>query len=94
MLSEDPDTAASTIIRAIEYGESEAILSLTGKIAAFIQGIAPSWVSSMMSMANKFLPDAVTGSDLTLKGYEAESELSRGPVAILSDRQAARNNEI
>ncbi|MEO5602990.1 MAG: SDR family NAD(P)-dependent oxidoreductase [Cyclobacteriaceae bacterium] len=93
MFSQDPDTAAATILKAVEYGESEAILSLTGKFATLIQGFAPTWVNTLMSLANKYLPDGITGGNQTLKGAEAESALSQGPIARLSDKQAARNNE-
>lgn len=93
LLAQSPDEAAQTIIKAIEYGESEAVLSLSGKVATFIKGFAPAWVNTLMGIANKFLPEAVTGNNMTIKGSEAESELSQGPVAMLSDKAAVRNNE-
>jgi short-subunit dehydrogenase len=94
LLSQDPDNAAETILKAVQYGEPEAILTLTGKIATFIQGLAPSWVNTLMSVANKILPEAVTGSYSTIKGAAAESALSQGPIARLSDRAGMRNNEM
>lgn len=93
LLAQDPDEAAQTIIKAIEYGESEAVLSLSGKVATFIKGFAPGWVTTLMGIANKFLPEAVTGNNMTIKGSEAEPELSQGPVAMLSDKTEVRNNE-
>ena len=94
LLSQDPNHTAERIVQAIEYGESEVRLSLNGKIATLIQGFAPRWVSLLMSITNKLLPEAVTGGYESKKGWEAESELSRGPVSRLSDEAAARNNEI
>jgi short-subunit dehydrogenase len=93
LFTQDPDKAAEIIIKAIEYGESEPILSLTGKAANLVKGFAPGWVNVLMGIANKFLPEAVTGNNTTIKGWEAESELSQGPVSRLSDKAAARNNE-
>lgn len=93
LLSQDPDTAAKRIIEALEYGESELTLSLTGKLAGFIKGFAPQWVSLMMAVANKLLPDAVTGNNTAVKGWQAESALSQGPISRLSDNAATRNNE-
>ena len=93
MLSQDPDTSARRIIEAIEYGESELTLTLTGKLAGFAKGFAPQWVNLMMAVANKLLPDAVTGNKTTLKGWQAESALSQGPISRLSDNAATRNNE-
>lgn len=92
LITKDPDNVASTIIKAIEYGESEAVLSLSGKVATFVKGVAPGWVSMLMSMTNKLLPEA-TGDNVTLKGWESESALSHGPVQDIGDRAAARNNE-
>lgn len=93
LLSQDPDKSARRIISAIVYGESEVTLSLTGKAASIVKGLAPGWVSMLMGFANRILPEAVTGNRESRKGYEAESELSKGPISRLSDRAAKRNNE-
>lgn len=93
LLSQNPDHTAERIIQALEYGESELTLSLTGKTASIVKGLAPGWVNALMSIANKILPDAVTGGSETLKGWQAESPLSSGPVSRLTDRAATRNNE-
>ncbi len=93
VFSKNPDHAAETIIRAIEYGESEVTFSMIGRVATFVKGFAPTWVNIMMSIANRLLPDAATGNKRTLKGWEAESELSHGPISDLTDKAAARNNE-
>lgn len=94
LLSQDPDKTAERIIDAIVYGESEVTLSLTGKAATLVKGFAPGWVNLLMSFANRLLPDAVTGNNQTLKGWEAESDLSQGPISGLTDRAARRNNEM
>lgn len=93
VLSMDPEVSAERIIRALEYGESEVTLSLNGKIATLIKALAPGWVNFMMAAANRLLPEAATGSD-SIKGWEAESSLSHGPISSLSDRAASRNNEL
>lgn len=94
LLSLAADAAARKIITALEYGESEAILSLSGKLASIVKGIAPGWVSMAMSLANTFLPEPVTGKMDSKKGYEAESERSQVPVAQRTDRAAVKNNEV
>jgi len=94
VFSQDPDKTARRVIQAIEYGESEVTLSLTGKVANLVKGFAPGWVNFMMGIANRLLPEAVTGNNSALKGREAESALSQGPISNLSDRAAARNNEL
>jgi short-subunit dehydrogenase len=94
LMSQDSAVAARQIIRALEYGESEAILSYTAKLATLIQGIAPRWVSALLTMTTKFLPDNSPGGQQPLKGANAETKRSRGPIAALTDRAAVRNNEI
>lgn len=92
IFAQDPDDAAHSIIKAIEYGNSEAILSLSGKVASLVKGFAPAWMNTLMSLANKFLPEAVTGNTMTLKGSEAAA-LSQGHVSMISDKASLRNNE-
>lgn len=91
--SQDADTAAKSIINAMEHGESETILSLSGKLASIVKGVAPGWVSAMMSMTNSMLPNP-TQNMQTKKGYQVESSLSKGKVASYSDRAAVKNNEL
>jgi short-subunit dehydrogenase len=94
LLSQKAEVAAEKIIQAIEYGKSETILTFTAKLATFVMGIAPQLVSTLMSVTNKFLPDNIPGGNESKKGFEAESDLSQGPVSSLTDREARRNNEL
>jgi NAD(P)-dependent dehydrogenase (short-subunit alcohol dehydrogenase family) len=94
LLSQNVSVAARNIIRALEYGETEAVLSMTAKLAVVLQGFAPSWVAHMLAVANRFLPADVAGGSTPKKGYEVESELSRGRIAAYTDRAAVRNNEM
>jgi len=94
ILSQKVDNAARRIIRAIEYGEAEAILGFTAKAATIMQGLAPRWVSFLLSLTNRLLPDNAGNGSTGIKGSRAESKRSRGPVSALTDRSAVRNNEI
>lgn len=93
LLAQRAEHAAVSIIDAMERGESEAILSLSGKFASIVKGFAPKWVGGLMTLANNFLPDATPNME-TKKGFEAESSKSRGPIAKYSDRAAIKNNEM
>lgn len=93
LLSQDPDNTAKRVIEAVEYGESEVTLTLAGRIAGVVKGFAPQWVNLLMGFASRLLPDAVTGNTTSVKGWQAESRLSQGPISRLTDRAAARNNE-
>jgi short-subunit dehydrogenase len=94
LMSQDVSIAARGIIQSLEYGKAEAVLSLTGKIATMINGVAPSWVSALLSLTNRLLPAPNAGATSPKKGHQVESKRSRGPVAALTDRAAIRNNEL
>lgn len=93
LLSQKVEFAARNIIKAIEFEKSEAILSTSAKLIALMKGVAPGWVNILLSLANQFLPDNVTGGYRSKKGYESESKSSQGWVSSLSDKAAKRNNE-
>jgi len=93
LLSQDPDHTARRIIEAIEYGEAEVTLSLSGKIAGVVKGIAPGWLSIVMGLVNKLLPESTTGNYSPKKGWQAESAYSTGPISRLTDKAAKKNNE-
>lgn len=93
LLSQDIEVAARNIIRALEFGESEAILSFTAKLTTLIKGFAPSWLNLLLSVVNRLLPDG-DGSTLEKKGYQSESAITRGGLARRSDDAALANNEM
>jgi NAD(P)-dependent dehydrogenase (short-subunit alcohol dehydrogenase family) len=92
-MSQDASEAANHVIKAIEYGDTETTFTLTAKIATFVQGFAPSWVTGFMTLANKLLPNS-TPSNVAKKGYQSESKYTRNRIAALTDRAAVRNNEV
>ena len=94
-LSQSAETSAAEIIKAIEQGESEAILSATAKVATILQGFAPGWMNLLMGIANKLLlPDAVAGGGVSKKGYESESTRTIAATGGKSDPEAVKNNEL
>lgn len=94
LLSQRVDVAARSIVKSLEYGESEAILTATAKVATILQGFAPGWMRTVLGIANRFLPSSENTGKEGRKGHEAESRLSRGPVSALTDEAARRNNEL
>lgn len=92
--SQDVEVSADRIIEALEYGEPEAILTLSGKVATAMKGFAPSWVNTIMALTNQFLPVNKAGGKESKTGAESESELSRGKIPSLTDKAAYRNNEM
>ncbi len=93
LLSQSVHAAARNVIRALEYGEVEAVFGLTTKAALLLKGVAPGWVGALASLANNLLPD-YNDDDSGVKGRQAESRKSRGKVASKTDRAAVKNNEL
>jgi short-subunit dehydrogenase len=93
LLSVKAETAASSIIKAIEYGRSEATIGLTTKLATFIQGLAPGFVSEAMAMVERLLPQPGENYSEVKTGYESESALSAA-LGKRSTTAALKNNEI
>jgi NAD(P)-dependent dehydrogenase (short-subunit alcohol dehydrogenase family) len=94
LLSQDAEDSARKIIQALEYGDTEVILTLTAKAAILAKGLAPAWVTTLMTIVDHFLPANTPEGFKTKKGFESESHRSRGPVTSLTDRAAIRNNEM
>ncbi|TDE14499.1 SDR family NAD(P)-dependent oxidoreductase [Dyadobacter psychrotolerans] len=93
LISQKADKAAKQIVKAIEHGDNELVLTQLGKVMVAVQGLMPEAVTSVMQIANRFLPKS-TDSEVTKKGYESESDASNGPVAVNSDRVALEYNEL
>ncbi len=94
LLSQSIESAAREIIRAMEYGEAEAILSLSARVAVLLKGFAPGWVSTLTALTNHFLPETGPSGSVPRKGFQSESSKSKGFISALSDRAAIRNNEL
>ncbi|GAB3165373.1 SDR family NAD(P)-dependent oxidoreductase [Telluribacter humicola] len=94
LFSQDAEVSARSIIKALEYAEPEVILTVTARVATFLQGLAPGFLNTTMGLVNQFLPDNVEGGDQTKRGYESETETSRSSVNTLTDQAALKNNEL
>ncbi|MBT1686255.1 SDR family NAD(P)-dependent oxidoreductase [Dawidia soli] len=92
LLSVKAETAAASIVEALEYGRPEALVSISTKLATLVKGVAPGWMGSLLSMAERFLPDNVPGGEVAKQGSEAESTLSR-LLGKRSEAAALQNNE-
>lgn len=92
-VAQEAEEAADDIIKALEYGASEAILTNTARLMLIVKSIAPGWVNGLLAIVNKLMPDNVPGGNIGKKGYESESELTQNVMASLSDRAAVKNNE-
>ncbi|MBE9464227.1 SDR family NAD(P)-dependent oxidoreductase [Dyadobacter subterraneus] len=92
LLSQKAESAAKEIVKALEQGENELILTQMGKVAVALQGILPGSINALSQVANHFLPKGNNRQEK--KGFESESELSNGAAAANTDKAAVEFNEI
>jgi short-subunit dehydrogenase len=93
LTSQAAEDAAGSIIRALEYGQSEVVLTWSAKLATVLNGLAPSWVNKLLSIANSFLPDNVPGGSYPKKGHELEEGHTPGRITAITDRAAITHNQ-
>lgn len=93
LTAQDAEHAAAKIIAAIERGDSECMLSPMTRFATFLQGVAPTVMSSVLRITNRFLPENIPGGNRSKMGYESESLISESILTKAGDQAAIRNNE-
>ena len=84
---------AQQIVDACRRGEAERIITLSAKIGASIQGVAPGLISELMTLVARTLPDAGGIGEQRATGKQSESLLSESFLTTLTDQAAEKNNE-
>jgi NAD(P)-dependent dehydrogenase (short-subunit alcohol dehydrogenase family) len=90
----DADRAARKILNACRYGQAEVVLSLPGKLAALVHGIAPGLVSDINGWVNRILPGPGGIGTQSALGWESESKLAPSRLTELTEHAAWVNNEM
>lgn len=85
-------SAARLIVRATRLGTPRIVLSLRGKMAALMHGVAPNQVIQLMSWTDRLLPRPAAGSTGIRKGEESYNRWSR-LLRPLIRRAGARWNQ-
>jgi NAD(P)-dependent dehydrogenase (short-subunit alcohol dehydrogenase family) len=93
-LSISPRRAAWRLAEAVRYGEAEVILSLPAKLAAAFHGIFPGVTADLLGGVNRLLPEPGGIGTAKARGKDSGSALAPSVLTSLSDREAARNNEL
>ncbi|HWG45217.1 MAG TPA: SDR family oxidoreductase [Gemmataceae bacterium] len=88
------ERAARKILDACRHGDAEVVLSLPGKLAAWVHGIAPGLVSDVSGWVNRFLPGPGGIGSQSAFGWESESTLAPSWLTALTERAARDNNEM
>jgi short-subunit dehydrogenase len=93
-LSMSARAAARAIVRAIELGKAEIILTGRARTGARLQGLAPGLVSELLALGARLLPRPRSPEDFERwTGAESESRLTRSFVTGLTRRAELENNE-
>lgn len=85
--------AARAIIDALEHGDAEVVLSIPGRIAAKLYGLAPNMVDEALGLVARLMP-ASNGKRDMVEGKDAESQLAPSVLTTLGDAAARENNEL
>jgi NAD(P)-dependent dehydrogenase (short-subunit alcohol dehydrogenase family) len=91
------ERAAAQILRACRYGRTHVTLSLAGRLAEAIEGVAPNLTADLAAAAARLLP-AAEGRDsigtAMREGRDSASRWSPTAATLLGERAAVRNNEL
>lgn len=88
------ERAARKILNACRHGDAEVVLSLPGKLAALVHGIAPGLVADINGWVNRLLPAEGGIGKQTAFGWESESSMAPSALTAPTERAARENNEM
>jgi NAD(P)-dependent dehydrogenase (short-subunit alcohol dehydrogenase family) len=91
VISMSADVAARKIINACRYGIPERTLTVAGKLAVVLHGIAPSLMADYFDLVSRFLPEP--GSDVRSTGRKSDSILTPEWARKINEEVAKKNNE-
>lgn len=91
LISMEAQVAARRIIAASRYGIPERTLTVAGKLAVVLHGIAPSLMGDYFALVNRFLPEP--GSDVRASGKKSDSILTPEWARKINEEVAKANNE-
>ena len=88
------ERAARQIIDACRRGDAEVILTVQAVLAVKFHNLFPELSAELMSLFNRLLPAPGGIGKRRAKGRESQSALSPSVLTALSEKAAARNNEL
>jgi short-subunit dehydrogenase len=89
-------SAAEKIVDAARHGDAELVITWPAKLAAAAAGVTPGLTATATGIANRFLPgptDDMEGEE-SHSGWQSGSDWAPSTLTRLSERAAARNNEL
>jgi hypothetical protein len=88
------ERAARKIIRACVNGRAELVVSVQAKVAVAFDQMFPEASAEVMALIDRVLPGSDGRGVRSAKGKDSTSEWSPSLLTVLTERAAARNNEI
>ncbi len=93
-LSTSAESAASDIVRACKYGDSQVGFPLTAQAAMALNGVFPGLTGDVLSLVNRALPGPGGIGQGQAEGKDSQSPLAPSVLTRLSDQASVRNNEM
>jgi hypothetical protein len=88
------ERAARQIVAACKQGRAELIISTQAKAAVAFDFLFPDASAHFLELVNQLLPSADGIGSEQVKGSESFSAWSPSLLTVLTERAAAKNNEI
>ncbi|MBD0369886.1 MAG: SDR family NAD(P)-dependent oxidoreductase [Pyrinomonadaceae bacterium] len=86
--------AARQIVAATKRGDAEVILTIQAQLAARFHGLFPGTTADLLGLVNKLLPEAGGIGRACARGKDSQSSLAPSVLTALSEKAAAKNNEM
>jgi NAD(P)-dependent dehydrogenase (short-subunit alcohol dehydrogenase family) len=93
MFSVSASSAARTIVSGSLRGDPEVVLSLQAKLLVILEGVAPSLLQRVLSIADALLPRSGGIEQEKARGHESTSGLTESPLTTLSKKAERAYNQ-
>ena len=91
----DARRAAAQVIDACRHGDAELVITVPAKLAIIANALMPETMALLMAIGNRLLPPpAQDHGKQAHSGWQSLSDWAPSKLTTLSDRAAARNNEL
>jgi short-subunit dehydrogenase len=95
LLSTASSQAARQIIEACRYGDPELVITPQARLLRLVNSLFPNVVAESLALVGRLLPASPGhNGDTAKRGVDSRSPMAPSVLTHLSDRAAARNNEI
>jgi short-subunit dehydrogenase len=88
------ERAARQIISASKRGQAELIITTQAQLAVKFHTLFPEATADILALVNRLLPGPGGIGRRRARGKDSESPLAPSLLTVLSERAAARNNEV